>query len=238
MRGMGITLKTCIFSFALVIIAVHSQEAFAAKKKTKPGEVLIVGSKRSVKAHRHANHKDLTVSIYLVKSARRAPRVPLMVRSGQALYVQVSARGKNGILVRRIGWKAKRTGIPGLDSMHHANSGDRSADAHTWSAGSIRRAGRYQFCGVAKGTRGERARRCIWVTVKKGGSFHQTLRTGALTMTGLRFNPQTLRTSTLTMTGVRFKPQVLTTGILTMTGLRFKPQTLRTGTLRMTGMRK
>ena len=154
---------------------------------------------------RTINHKDLIADIYLVKSARGAPRVPLEVKPGQPLYIQVSANGKNGVLVHRIGWKAKRTGIPTLDRMHLANSGDRRADAHTWSAGSIRRPGRYEFCGYAWGKHGERAKRCIWVAVKSKGGKPQVVRTGRITMTGMRSHGQstTLRTSGITMTGMR-----------------------------------
>ncbi len=154
---------------------------------------------------RTISHKDLTADIYLVKSARGAPRVPLEVKSGQPLYIQVAGKGKNGVLVNRIGWRAKRTGIPTLDKMHFANSGDRPADARTWSAGSIRQPGRYKFCGFAWGKRGERAKRCIWVTVKSKGSKPQVARTGRITMTGMRSHGQstTLRTSGITMTGMR-----------------------------------
>jgi hypothetical protein len=61
--------------------------------------------------------------------------------------------------------------------------------------------------------------------------------TGALAMTGLRFAPKSATTGDLRMTGLRFEPKSATTGALAMTGLRFEPKSATTGALAMTGLR-
>lgn len=110
---------------------------------------------------------DLSADIYLVTSAQGAPRVPLDVKVGQPLFIQVAGSGRNGVLVNRIGWSGINTGIPGMDRLTTANSGDRPSDASTWSIGSIGRLGNFTFCGYAWSTRGEQATRCMVVKVTK-----------------------------------------------------------------------
>ena len=149
-------------SYGFQVHADHGREVVESNEENNTARTPKIEVNRPVKP---PTNPDLSVDIYLVTSAQGAPRVPLDVKVGQPLFIQVAGNGRNGVLVNRIGWAGVNTGNPEMDSMHSGNSGDRPSDAHTWSIGAIDKPGNFTFCGYAWSTRDEQATRCMVVRV-------------------------------------------------------------------------
>ncbi len=151
-------------SYGFQVHADHGREVIESNEENNTARTPRIEVNRPVKP---PTNPDLSADIYLVTSAQGAPRVPLDVKVGQPLFIQVAGSGRNGALVNRIAWAGINTGIPEMDSTHFANSGDRPSDAHTWSIGAINKPGDFTFCGYAWSTRDEQATRCMVVSVTK-----------------------------------------------------------------------
>lgn len=151
-------------SYGFQVHADHGREVIESNEENNTARTPKIEVNRPVKP---PISTDLSADIYLVTSAQGAPRVPLDVKVGQPLFIQVAGSGRNGVLVNRIGWAGVNTGNPEMDSMHFANSGDRPSDAHTWSIGAINQPGDFTFCGYAWSIRDEQAKRCMVVKVTR-----------------------------------------------------------------------
>lgn len=149
-------------SYGFQVHADHGREVIESNEENNTARTPKIEVNRPVKP---PTSTDLSADIYLVTSAQGAPRVPLDVKVGQPLFIQVAGSGRNGVLVNRIGWAGINTGNPGMDRLTTANSGDRPSDAHTWSIGAINKPGDFTFCGYAWSTRDEQATRCVVVSV-------------------------------------------------------------------------
>ena len=151
-------------SYGFQVHADHGREVIESNEGNNTARTPRIEVNRPVKP---PTSTDLSADIYLVTSAQGAPRVPLDVKVGQPLFIQVAGSGRNGVLVNRIGWSGINTGNPEMDRMHFATSGDRPSDAHTWSIGALNKPGDFTFCGYAWSTRDEQAKRCMVVKVTR-----------------------------------------------------------------------
>jgi len=64
----------------------------------------------------------------------------------------------------------------------------------------------------------------------------QTVNTGSIVFTDLRFEPKSVRTGSIVFTGLRFEPKSVKTGSIVFTGLRFEPKSVKTGSILFTGL--
>lgn len=71
-----------------------------------------------------------------------------------------------------------------------------------------------------------------------GADVPQTVTTGSIVFTGLRFEPLSVKTDSIIFTGLRFEPLSVKTGSIVFTGLSFEPQSVKTGSIVFTGLRQ
>ncbi len=69
-----------------------------------------------------------------------------------------------------------------------------------------------------------------------GADVPQTVTTGSIVFTGMRFEPKNVNTGPIVFTGMRFEPKNVNTGPIVFTGLRFEPKSVKTGSILFTGM--